>query len=67
MAFKIISIIDFEKGDSYLAKVTKSKNGRFKLFVTNNFAEAKKFEDVSKIDAFARFIENQFNVQIEIQ
>ena len=61
-----ITIIDFKKGDCYLAKVTKSNTKKFKLFVTDNYELAKKFE--TELDALKmiRLLENRFNVEVQL-
>lgn len=61
-----ITIIDFKKGDCYLAKVTKSSTKKFKLFVTDNYDFAKKFE--TELDALKmmNFLQNRFNVEVEL-
>lgn len=61
-----ITIIDFNKGDSFLAKVTQSKNKKFKLFVTDKYELAKKFETESDAYKFMKMLENRFNVEVQL-
>jgi len=63
-----ITIIDFKKGDSYLAKVTRNKSNRknYKLFVTDNYELAQKFETDLGASIMMSLLEKRFNVEVEI-
>jgi hypothetical protein len=63
-----ITVVDFNKGDSFLAKVTQSKNNpkKFKLFVTDKYELAKKFETEFDANKFMKMLESRFNVEVQL-
>jgi hypothetical protein len=62
-----ITIVDFNKGDCYLAKVTQNKSTKkLKLFVTDNYDLAKKFETDLGADLMMTILENEFNLEVQL-
>jgi hypothetical protein len=63
-----ITIVDFNKGDSFLAKVTQSKSNpkKFKLFVTDKYELAKKFDTDSDANKMMKMLENKFSVEVQL-
>ena len=63
-----ITIVDYKKGDCYLASVQrmKSNSKKLKLFVTNNYELAKKFETDLAAQLMMTLLEKRFDVEVQL-